>query len=40
VRFGPPLDPRRLEQEAEGDEPHERITHALHDRVAELSRLG
>src|SRR5205807_4449529 len=40
VRFGPPLDPRRLEQEAEGDEPHERIARALHDHVAELSENG
>jgi long-chain acyl-CoA synthetase len=37
VRFGRPLDPQELEQEAEGDEPHDRIARALHDHVAELA---
>ena len=37
VHFGQPLDPRQLAQEAEGDEPHERIALALHDHVAELA---
>jgi long-chain acyl-CoA synthetase len=36
VVFGPPLDGRELEQQGEGDQPHDRIAHALHDRVAEL----
>ena len=40
VHFGQPLDPRQLAQEAEGDEPHERIALALHDHVAELGRSG
>jgi long-chain acyl-CoA synthetase len=38
VRFGPPLKPTRLEQEGEGEEPHDRIAHALHDHVAELEQ--
>jgi long-chain acyl-CoA synthetase len=38
VRFGPPLDPGRLEQEGEGEEAHDRIARALHDHVAELGQ--
>src|SRR5262249_9781839 len=40
VVFGQPLDAGDLEREGEGDQPAERIAHALHDRVAELGRTG
>jgi hypothetical protein len=40
VTFGEPVDPRELERRGEGDQPHLRITAALHDRVAALSRPG
>ncbi len=36
LEFGEPLDPRDLEQRAEGDQPYQRIAQALHDRVAQL----
>ena len=38
VVFGKPLDPRELEQQGVGAEPHERIAQALHERVAALGR--
>ncbi|MCX6909922.1 MAG: lysophospholipid acyltransferase family protein [Verrucomicrobia bacterium] len=38
VVFGQPLDPRELERQGAGDEPHERIVRALHERVAALGR--
>lgn len=38
VVFGKPLDPRELEQQGVGTEPHERIAQALHERVAALGR--
>jgi len=37
IRFGPPLLPGDLEREGKGLRPHERITEALHRRVAELA---
>ncbi len=36
IAFGQPLDARELERQGEGEEPHHRISSALHDRVAEL----
>jgi len=36
VRFGAPLSVDILEEEGEGDHPQERITQALHDRMAQL----
>jgi long-chain acyl-CoA synthetase len=36
VMVGQPLDGHDLEQQGEGDAPHDRIVHALHDRVAAL----
>ena len=36
VEFGDPLDPSDLERVGQGDQPHERITAALQQRVAEL----
>ena len=34
--FGEPLDPGDLERRGEGEEARDRISHALHERVAEL----
>ena len=36
VIFGSPLDPRKLEQQGEGDQPQSRIVQALHEHVAEM----
>jgi hypothetical protein len=36
LTFGPPCNPRELEQQGEGDTAPARIVDALHDRVAEL----
>ncbi len=36
IVFGEPLDPRELEKQGEGEEPKDRITDALRDRVEEL----
>jgi long-chain acyl-CoA synthetase len=36
IPFGPPLDPRELEQKGKGDQAHERITSALRDEMARL----
>ncbi len=36
IRFGAPLDPKRLEQEGTGGQPHERIANALREEVARL----
>ncbi len=36
VTFGEPLDPRELEQEGEGEQPHERIVSGLRSHVARL----
>jgi long-chain acyl-CoA synthetase len=38
IIFGDPLDPRELEKQGQGDTPHERITTALHAKMAELQR--
>jgi long-chain acyl-CoA synthetase len=38
IIFGEPVDPRQLESEGEGDNPHERITSALRDKMAGLVR--
>jgi long-chain acyl-CoA synthetase len=38
ITFGQPLDPRELEQKGRGDQPHERITSALHEEMARLGR--
>ena len=38
ITFGPPLDPRELERKGSGDQPHERITNALHEEMAKLGR--
>ena len=38
VRFGRPLDPRDLERRGHGDDPAERIVHALRRHVAALAR--
>lgn len=40
VAFGAPLDPAELEREGRGDTPHERITAALHDRMAAVLLSG
>jgi long-chain acyl-CoA synthetase len=40
VVFGRPLDPRDLERQGLGDEPQDRITQALRDRVAKLGERG
>lgn len=37
VRFGPPILPSELERQGKGTRPHERITDALHRKVAELA---
>jgi long-chain acyl-CoA synthetase len=36
VFFGEPLDPRKLEQQGEGDQPQSRIVQALHEHVAQM----
>jgi long-chain acyl-CoA synthetase len=36
IVFGAPLDPKELERQGPGDEPSERITNALRDKMAEL----
>jgi long-chain acyl-CoA synthetase len=36
IIFGDPIDPHQLEHEGEGDQPSERITNALHDKMAAL----
>jgi long-chain acyl-CoA synthetase len=36
IAFGSPLDPHKLERMGKGDEPHQRITSALHDEMARL----
>lgn len=38
LRYGPPLEPRELEERGEGDEPQQRIMNALRDRIVELAR--
>ena len=38
ITFGSPLDPRELEKQGQGDQPFERITNALHDKIAALAR--
>ena len=38
VTFGEPLDPRELEQEGEGEQPHERIVSGLRSHVARLGQ--
>jgi long-chain acyl-CoA synthetase len=38
IIFGAPLDPAELQRQGEGDQPHQRIASALHDRVAELGQ--
>lgn len=40
VRFGRPLNPADLERRGKGEKPHHRITAALHEEVAALSRQG
>lgn len=37
VEFGPALDPEELERRGEGDEPEERITQALRERLVEMA---
>jgi len=37
VRFGKPLDPRRLREEGTGETPHQRITNALRERMIALA---
>jgi long-chain acyl-CoA synthetase len=37
ITFGEPLDPRELDRRGQGKQPHERITNALHERVAALA---
>ena len=38
VRFGTPLDPRELARQGKGQNDAKRITHALHEHLAELGR--
>ena len=38
IVFGEPLDPHDLERQGEGEEPQDRITDALRESVAELSK--
>lgn len=38
VTFGEPVDPRDLEAQGQGEEPHTRIANGLHGRVAELAQ--
>jgi long-chain acyl-CoA synthetase len=40
VTFGDQLAPEELERQGEGNQPHERIAAALHDRVATLGKAG
>ncbi|HEV8716815.1 MAG TPA: 1-acyl-sn-glycerol-3-phosphate acyltransferase [Candidatus Binatia bacterium] len=38
ITFGDPIGPEELQQQGEGEQPHERIAAALHERVAALGR--
>lgn len=40
VWFGEPITTDDLERHGEGEEPHEKIAHALHNRLADLARLA